>query len=125
MANFCLPNNRVAFIKAGCLDLGNSLGTAIDCVYSALVFRQQVRIHFFFKKKTQNSLLNENSLLICENPLARIHPTLFPASWLVVHLLPGQMLLAALTMPFLARANRQADHGERVIEGDPTFRYVW
>lgn len=35
------------------------------------------------------------------------------------------MLLTLITIPLLIRANRQADKGQRIIEGSTLFRYVW
>ncbi|KAJ9612209.1 hypothetical protein H2200_003806 [Cladophialophora chaetospira] len=64
-------------------------------IYSALVFRQQDS------------------------------PDFVPGLVACCALVAWSMLLTIITVPLLIRANRQADRGERIIEGSASFRYVW
>ncbi|KAL6251828.1 hypothetical protein RBB50_002038 [Rhinocladiella similis] len=68
---------------------------AVGGIYSALVFRQQDAPDYV--------------------------PGLVATGALM--LLAGALTL--VTCPLLIRANRQADRGEKVIEGTPDFRYTW
>jgi hypothetical protein len=52
-------------------------------------------------------------------------PNFVPGLVACCALVAWSMLLTIVTIPLLIRANRSADRGERVLEGSPTFRFVW
>ena len=52
-------------------------------------------------------------------------PNYVPGLTAVLALVAFAMIMTIITIPILIYQNRQADRGERVLEKDPNFRWLW